>query len=245
MTLPNRIRTGVSVAALCSATLGPWAAAPTAVEARADAAPTQEAPRVIKDVVAQGPIGDMACGPCSLYNALLAGGPEYRAAAEAIEGGSHLNRVRTLIETVGSAPSEVFSAPRLRYDEEKGECSEDFEAMANDLLKRADLPRGEGVRLIRGAEEDRTDFLRRVHAELVASASPPVLEIRSFVADAKPSGRSLWDGTGGHYLTVVDVDPIPQDERVSGFLMRCADSWTGRIIPVFAAVERYRGFTST
>ncbi len=211
------------------------------------AASTDAAFRAAPDPVVfkQGPIGSMACGPCSLYNALVAGGPRHRAAARALPGSSHEEKVRALIAGYGSVPSEVYHGKRSRYDAKRGTTSGDLVALANDYLSQQGAPAVEGRWLNRLEDETQDEQLRRVHRAFDSAALPPVIEVRSFHADVKEKGDPLWEGLFGHFLVVRAVDPLPESEAASGFLMHCADSYTGRMIPVFASIERFRPYTAT
>ena len=214
-----------------------------APEATVSAAAYQAAPEPI--VFKQGPIGSMACGPCSLYNALVAGSPAHQRAANALPGATHEEKIRSFIADYGPGPSKVYRGKRKLYDEKRGTPSGDLVAMANDFLAGDGTPAVEGRWLKRLEDESQDAQLRRIHSAFANATLPPVIEVRSFHADIKKRGDPLWEGLFGHYLVVRSVDPLPPNEAASGFLMRCADSYTGRIIPVFASIERFRPYTAT
>lgn len=208
---------------------------------QADARPLEAPPVVFR----QAPIGSMACGPCSLYNALVAGGPLHQAAANALPGANHEERIRSLIADYGQGPSQVYRGKRNRYDANRGMPPGDLVVMANDYLGQEGAPAVEGRWLKRLEGETQDEQLRRIHTAFATATLPPVIEVRSFHADIKKRGDPLWEGLFGHYLVVRSVDPLPENVDPSGFLMRCADSYTGRIIPVFASIERFRPYTAT
>ncbi len=197
------------------------------------------------EVAGQASIGNMACGPCALYNGLLAGDARHIAAAHSLQGHDHTERISSLIEEYGESPSVIFGPKRPRYHPVHGTYSADLLALGNDFRWSHALPPATGIMLDRRSEETRDHHLRRVHSILSQSTSPPLVEMRSFVADQKPSGEALWDGINGHLMAVVSVDPIPSTGPVSGFQIHCADSYTGRVVPVFVAVERFRAYRST
>src|SRR5262245_16792877 len=65
-------------------------------------------------VVAQKTIGDMACGPCALYNALANGAPELRAIAAKLPGDTPAERVKMLIKGYGAKLSPTYNGKRNR-----------------------------------------------------------------------------------------------------------------------------------
>lgn len=239
-----------SALALTALLLGSACSAPSRATAQAEAAPASganaaaffgEQPPVFK----QAAIGSMACGPCSLYNSLVAGGAEHRAVARALSGATAEEKIHSLITRFGSAASVVYPNHRTRYEEDLGTTTADLVAIANDLLFSEGAQAVEGRWLKRLEGESQDEQLRRIHRAFSSATLPPIIEVRSFVADVKERGDPLWEGLFGHFLVVRSVDPLPDDGQASGFLMHCADSSSGRIIPVFASIERYRPFTAT
>ena len=196
-------------------------------------------------VLAQKALGSMACGPCAFYNSLKNAGGKHRAAADGLEGRDDVERVGSLIRRYGLQPSEVYRLARKRYDREQGTAPLDLEALTGDFLREAELPRWTGTWLDRQPQEERIDQLMRVRALFEAAPAPPIIELRSFRAEVEGMRVPLWEGLFGHFLSVLRVEPWTTDPRPSGFLMHCADSATGKVIPVFAAIESFRPYTAT
>lgn len=212
-----------------------WAATPD------DAPPPAE-------IVAQAAVGDGACGPCALANALTHGDASCRRAFASLEGGTAPGRVGTIIKRYGERPSETFGQGRTRYSKAEGTTTEDFPFLANELMRALALPEVSGQWLDVRAGENGRAHLRRVHGLLVdalAAGLPAMVEVRSFGANTTAEGGPQWDGLQGHWMPVVGVEPTTLPAQATGFVCRFADSATGTVIDGYAYAELRRAFTAT
>lgn len=208
--------------------------------------PAEEAPQI----VSQKRIGEMACGPCSLLNALRFGGKAERAAVAEIEGDDDDARVKTIIEEYGRGPSDIYP-DRARYREKGGMADLELLGMVNDFLKDAELRTVAGSPLDRTKEEAPGVHLRQIHQKLRRSLDagfPPIVILRSFVvksAEKPKKGEDpwVWWGQSGHWMAVVDL-PKELEEGELSFLMRVADPWTGKTQQCFIHEEQFRNFTA-
>jgi hypothetical protein len=197
-------------------------------------------------VVSQQALGDMACGPCALYNAFAQGSPELRDLAYRLPGDTPTDRVRSLIQRYGSKASETYRGTRTRFTPVHGLASADGLALANDWLEDYQLARVWGDYLERAKDETGNQHLRRVHALCkgsLAAGLPPVLELRSFAA--RPYGKDYrWDALAGHLVALVEIQPaLAEGEK--GFSFRFADSLSGRVEFGYLHLEEARSFAAT
>lgn len=207
-------------------------------------APRTASPEDEPQVVGQSSIGAMACGPCALYNALANGSGRQRRALRKLSGKTDEERIRYLIERYGGSPSVAYEGKRALYTEDGGMADEDLAPFASPFLEDASLPAASGQLLNRREGERLEAHLRRVHEALSAKEGlRPLIAIRSFGAETS-GDRPLWNGLFGHWLCVLSVSELRDDEP-TGFLLECADSGTGRVIPVFCHTEQHRNFTAT
>ncbi len=198
------------------------------------------------EVVEQRP-GTGACGPCAIGNALLNGDEGARRAFHRLPGNTAQERVDALIARFGTKPSETYGLRRARYVSDAGIATGDMPFLANDLLGGAGLPAVGGEWLDQHPGEDGPGQLRRVHGwcrAALAGGLPPVVEVRAFSADSGAS-RPSWINLYAHWLALVDVHPPELPAKAGGFECQFADSVTGRVIPAFAYVERFRPYMAT
>ena len=131
---------------------------------RADAAAGGEASDVA--VINQSRVGEAACGPCALANALNHGDPATRRAFQELSGGSPESRVETLIARYGTKPSETYGPRRGRFSPEAGLTADDMPYLTNDVLATGKLPGVRGEYLDSPGSEEGHDHLRRIHGLL-------------------------------------------------------------------------------
>ena len=202
-------------------------------------------------VIGQTRVGEAACGPCALANALTHGDPGGRRAFQQLSAGSPEGRVETLIALYGTKSSETYGPRRMRYSADAGLTAEDMPHLANEVLEAHGLPPARGDWLDSPGNEEEHAHLRRIHDLFTTSLArglPPVVEIRAFSADTTTRGTMnsmSWVNLYAHWLALVSVEPVTLPPRASGFFCRFADSYTGRIIPGFASAELYRPFNAT
>ncbi len=200
------------------------------------------------EVIGQQGIGSMACGPCSLANALTHGDAAGRRAFASVAGSTPLERVETIIQQFGDKPSEKYQGRQPRYSETDGTTTEDLPLLANDLLRSLKLAEVDGHWLnVREGENGRA-HLRRLHglfSDAMAAGFPAIVEVRSFGANTAAPKGPVWDGLLGHWMPVVGVEPAVLPARATGFVCRFADSVSGTVIDGYAHAELHRPFTAT
>lgn len=201
------------------------------------------------EVIAQTRVGEAACGPCAVANALAHGDAGGRRAFRGLAaGGTPEARVGALIARYGAKPSETYGSRRGRFSPDAGLTAADMPFLVNDVLAGAALPPARGDFLDVQSGEDERAHLRRVHALLTASLArglPPVVEVRAFSADPSAGRKVSWVNLYAHWLALVGVEPLALPSRAGGFSCRFADSFTGRVIPGFAYAELWRPFMAT
>ena len=201
------------------------------------------------EVIPQTKVGEAACGPCALANALAGGDAAGRRAFRQLAGGTPEDRVQTLITRYGAKPSETYGPRRGRFSPDAGLTATDMPFLANDVFAASGLPRARGDFLDARPGEEARAHLHRVHGLLAASLArglPPVVEVRAFSADPTASkGTMSWVNLYAHWLALVSVEPSDLPEKAGGFSCRFADSFTGGVIPGFAYAELYRPFNAT
>jgi hypothetical protein len=226
-----------------------WLSIPAAILLATSPVPrAEETPR--RPVVSQKTIGEMACGPCSLLNALKFGGKAEREAASEVDGEDDVERVKTIIEEYGRGPSDVYP-DRARYRDKGGMSDLELLGMVNDFLSDAELSPVVGSPLDRTSEKPPGTHLREVHRKLRRSLDagfPPIVILRSFIikpAEKPKKGEDgfVWWGQSGHWMAVVDL-PEELEEGELSFVMRVADPWTGRMQQCFIHEEQFRNFTA-
>ena len=199
-------------------------------------------------VIGQQTIGNMACGPCALANALAYGDAPSRRAFATLDGATPLDRVETIIRRFGSRPSETYGGKRGRYSPAEGTAYADLPWLANDLMRELSLPEvGSQWLNVRDGENGRA-HLRRLHglfSGALATGLPAVVEVRSFCANTAAPKGPQWDGLLTHWMPVVAVEPAILTPRATGFVCRFADSASGELIDGYAYAEMYRPFTAT
>lgn len=200
------------------------------------------------EAVSQQAVGNMACGPCALANALAHGDAACRRAFARLDGDTPLDRVETIIRKFGDKPSETYRGRRTRYLSGEGTTAEDIPLYANSLLGSVDLAPVKGQWLNVRAGESSRAHLRRMHkvfSDALAAGMPAVVEVRSFGANTVAEKGPEWNGLQGHWMPVVGVEPATLPVRATGFVCRFADSAAGTIIEGYAYAELHRPFTAT
>jgi hypothetical protein len=196
-------------------------------------------------VVAQATLGENACGPCAVVNALLRAKAPYADALQSVAGATPLEKAGDLVRRFGQAPSEAY-AGEMAYDPNRGITWADLTACVNALLKERQAPPLAGDYLDRRRDEPLEDHLRRVHRLLAASLRkgvPVVTSVRSFAPQPKEGGEHAWAGLNGHYVTITAVQERIDDGE-KGFRFTYADSFTGRLETGYAHVDEARNFTA-
>jgi hypothetical protein len=224
-----------------------WAVAIAAACFAATNLPAQEKPATVKPILAQAELGDMACGPCALYNCLTWGDAKLRQVAESLPGESGAGKVRGIIQDYGSRTSEAYGEPETRYTDKRGITWIDMQHFADEALRAQRVGGVGGGYLDRKKDETPATQARRVHRMLRKSLDagfPPLVAFRSFVA--KPAGKDkefLWEGLLGHWVSVVEL-PAELAQNEKGFRFGYVDPGTGKLEYGYAFAEEARNFTA-
>ena len=213
---------------------------------RADAAVGGEAPEA--GVIGQSRVGEAACGPCALANALNHGDPATRRAFRELSNGSPESGVETLIARYGTKPSETYGPRRGRFSPEAGLTADDMPYLANDVLAAGKLPgvRGDYLNLVRrrgGARPPAPDS-RSADGLARAGAAAGGGDPRVF----RRSGRTRHGGVGESIRALARAprrgtdDAAAARERVflpvRGFVHGAGDSGV-RVRGALPAVQRH------
>lgn len=211
-------------------------------------AETLAAANVPPEVINQRTVGNMACGPCALANALVHGDAGGRRAFASLDGSTSLERVETIIREFGGKPSEWYHGQRTRYSETDGTLPEDMSLLVNDLLSSLKLPGVSAQWLNVHEGENGRAHLRRLHglfSGALAAGLPALVEVRSYGADTAAPGGPVWNGLRGHWMPVIGMEPAVLPPQATGFVCRFADSVSGTVIDAYAYAELHRPFTAT
>ena len=199
-------------------------------------------------MISQQTVGNMACGPCALANALTHGDTAGRRAFASVAGGTPLERVGTIIRQFSDKPSEKHHGKQPRYSVADGTTTEDMPLLTNDLLRSLKLAEVNAEWLnVREGEAGRM-HLHRLHglfSNSLAAGFPAIVEVRSFGANTSAPKGAVWDGLLGHWMPVVGLEPAILPTRAMGFVCRFADSMSGTVIDGYAHAELHRPFTAT
>lgn len=202
-------------------------------KAQADVLSLSPAAPALHSIIAQKSVGDCACGPCAIFNALQFSDAPLNHLAAALPGDTPDDKVRALIQRYGGKPSLVTPA-EPRYLTHGGMWDADLVPFINDWLADNHAPPIIGERLTLQNRETAQHYLQRVYGELshsLAAGFPPVINLQSFAARAGFFHRH-WQWMDGHFVTVVAVqDHLPPE--ATQFSMQVADSQSGRILQVW------------
>lgn len=203
-----------------------------------------EAERNPPPVVSQTTLGENACGPCAVVNALLRTQAPYRKVLDSLPGEKPLDKAQELIRWFSQRPSDAYPGEKA-YQPERGITWVDMTASFNELLRSQNVPLLEGTYLDRKRDEDLSVHLERVHALLATSIRkgvPVVISVRSF-APVQEKGEYVWSGFTGHYVTVTAVQERIDDEE-KGFRFSYTDSFTGKVETGYAHIDEARNFSA-
>lgn len=201
----------------------------------------QNAPPLVK----QARLGENACGPCAVVNALLHAAGPYRGIMGTIEGESPHAKAEDLIRRFSSTPSEAYDG-EMAYAPERGITWVDLAVCLNTLLAGRGIPPLENSFLDRHKDEALDEHVRRIHhllAESIRKGMPVVTSIRSFAPKQRDDGKHEWAGLHGHYITILSVQERVADGEM-GFRFTYSDSFTGKIETGYAFADKARNFTA-
>jgi hypothetical protein len=198
-------------------------------------------------VLCQKTVGAWACGPCAIYNALQFGAAPLPALGAALPGATPEARATGILAKYGALPSGPFQGRRPRFLPGKGMPPEDMASSFADVLHDLGAPgapaRGSYLDVRTG--ETGGQQMARVRGMIVRSLAaglPPILELNSYAAEASDKGADgfSWKYLDGHFVAVVGVGELP--DGAPGFVLKLADSYTGKIVQAFAFAEVHRPF---
>jgi hypothetical protein len=205
----------------------------------------QQAPS--RPIVGQAKIGNMACGPCALYNCLNWGDAKLQQVADRLPGEDAAAKVRGLIKEYGTRSSEAYGEPETRYTDKRGITWVDMRHFADDVLRAHRAGGVGGSYLDRRQREQPAEQAHRVHRILRQSLDagfPPLIAFRSFVAkQASKDKEFLWEGLLGHWVTLVEL-PAKLADNEKGFRFGYVDPDTGKLEYGYAHAEEARNFTA-
>jgi hypothetical protein len=177
--------------------------------------------------VSQGKFG-VGCGYASILNSLAFGSSGDRKVFDSLPDRTNEERIKRLIDTYGSKPSVEHGNNSRNRD--TGVAPNDLCDIYNDIRKANGLPALSSSYLSRSSNETQKQLLVRIHvllAQSLKSEEPPILGLRCEAATWKPSASSVpdtasgqnpmrgqckWDSIGGHFVTVVGVPEITNDD---------------------------------
>jgi hypothetical protein len=196
-------------------------------------------------VLNQKHIGESACGPCSVINALAWGDQALRRRLAELPGDTLQAKVQGIIDTFGPKPSVAYEG-KSRYRAADGMTWLDVPPFFNDALQGSGKS-VTGAYMDRGAGESLDAHLRRVHGRLKRSIDagvPVVTSLRSFAPKFNEQDEKyLWEGLHGHWVTIVAVSDEPADNQ-KGFTFKYADPGTGRVEHGYLWYDEARNFTA-
>jgi hypothetical protein len=200
-----------------------------------------------KPILAQAGVGDMACGPCALYNCMTWGDAKLQQIAERLPGDDAAAKVRGLIKEYGTRTSEAYGEPEARYTDKRGITWVDMQHFADDLLREQRVTGVAGGYLDREKDETPAAQARRVHRLLrnsLQAGFPPLIAFRSFVARQGAKDKEfLWNGLLGHWVTLVELpDRLAENEK--GFRFGYVDPGSGKLEYGYVFAEEARNFTA-
>jgi hypothetical protein len=173
-----------------------------------------------QQIVNQGK-SNKACGYASILNSLFFGNSANRKVFQSLPGNTNADRIKYLEDTYGSKPSKDHGNG-LR-NREHGVTPNDICDIYNEIRKEHGLPPLTSSYLNRRTNETEQQLLTRVHGLLLdslKSQEPPILSVRSAVADWCPTiwylldaitgqnpmrNQCGWQRLTGHFITVVGV----------------------------------------
>ncbi len=157
---------------------------------RADAAVGGEA--LGAGVIGQSRVGEAACGPCALANALAHGDPATRARSGSCPGGSRGGARGSAHRPLRHEAVRNLRPRRGRYSPDAGLTADGHAVPGERRARRLGTAAARGEWLDAPGGEDERAHLRRVHGLLTASLArglPPVVEMRAFSADPPARAR--------------------------------------------------------
>lgn len=182
------------------------------------------------------------CVPASILNSLQLGRQEFSDVFSVIPGKNNAEKLANTVRRLRMDDSTVFDTKKL-CGEDGLVYVEDTTYCYNCILKEySSQPLtvfGEFANRIDG--ESRDLHLKRVHSNLtdsIAAGVPPLVSLCLFVADGAESEKNLhWNGTNGHTIVIVGVNPIQKWNR-SGFAFQYLDSIDGQLSEGYAFLEK-------
>ena len=181
-----------------------------------------------------------ACVPSSFLNALRFGPPSFQEAFMALPGDSEAEKLRSLLEAGGSAPSKAQRGGKL-YD--GGVQMDDIATFFNSLLASS-VDHLVATHFDITSKETHAAHLRRIHSLLVSSLQqrvPIVAIARAFAAMEGKGAQFQWRGLGQHSILIVRV-PARIPPEAQGFACQFVDPGSGELCEGYVYSETARDF---
>lgn len=190
----------------------------------------------MSNLISQGNIGNMACGPCAIAHALK----------------KDIGEVKDIILDLLQTQSEKYKekehgGKRMMYSAQDGMVIDDMQIY---LAKKYHLTFNLCY-LNRNDNEKSNAFVHRIHKILLkatVSEYKPIVEIRSFVVKPCVNEDESWDykwfSTLGHFNVIAEV-PEAIDDHALGFQYKFIDSLTGKLEFGYLYHEKYRDYHAT
>lgn len=201
--------------------------------------------RLLAQVVSQSSLGENACGPCAIVNALQKSTGLYQDGLRYAGGQNAMEISKSLIERFSKMPSQSYPGEMV-YDPKRGITWRDMEFCMSSLFAHRKDAMLKGGYLDRQKDELLSDHVRRVHKLLANSLKaglPVVTSLRSFAPAQQQDGKHEWVGLHGHFVTIVSVQDQMTDSEL-GFRFEYADSFTGNNHVGYAYADEARNFTA-
>ena len=188
------------------------------------------------NLISQGKIGNMACGPCAIAHALKKDSAEVK------------DIILDLLQTQSEKYKEKeHGGKRMMYSAQDGMVIDDIQMY---LAKKYSLTFNLCF-LNKNDEEKSNAFVHRIHKilrETTLSEYKSIVEIRSFVVKPCVNADESWDykwySTLGHFNVIYEV-PETLEEGALGFQYKFIDSLTGKIEHGYLYHEKYRDYHAT
>jgi len=187
-----------------------------------------------------------ACGPACLVNALQFGTEERKAAFRKMKGKTGVAKMKSLTKSFSQMPSWYFKDQL--FSPEDGMRSRDLAIASNQLLYQLRAPKFSALYADRTKNETGVHFLQRVSGKVansLAAGQPVIATIEAYGIERPPedkkSGEILWNRINGHFVLIVAIDTIEEDDQLS-LRMKYLDPEGGEVRTAYLYAEERRKF---
>lgn len=190
-----------------------------------------------------------ACGPAAICNSLRFGNAKTRSIWYGFLGPERDKKLRFAIDRYFLGRQSVVF-PEMKRFRPNGTEPEDLAAAYGEILTDHKLRPVKGRFFDRQEDETDSDFVARLHRQLADSLNagvPPILSLRSFLAqrdesdDSATGGKIAWKPARSHSVVVTRVPKtLPEDEL--GFRFELIDPNGGKVRSAFVYAEPQQAF---